>query len=122
MKQHNLGKLNILVDAAYAFDYYAILLVKLSKELIDSEISELFLTSLTSQLGFDLIEAIISSTEFDTLVEANKETFELVDKAKKNEVLASEVNDANFNRFLAKKALQDKFFGKPLSEVKNDER
>ena len=61
---------------------------------------------------------IIKSEEYKNLLLANKKTFKAVDKAKKDLIKASYVDECNYERYLAKKSLQDKFFSTALRETK----
>lgn len=105
-------KINIEVDIGYAFDFlsiYEVKSVKLpNKKNLDNYVSCLF--CLASQLGEDTITEIIVSKEYKDLFNTNKELFELVDLAKTDKVKASEVDAGVYKRFLAKRALQEKFF------------
>lgn len=111
---------SILVDEAYAFDYLAILLIK-----YDFSKNELILTKaeectehIQSQIGKKKMEEILSSDEFKKLLDANKETFAWVDKAKTDSCKASDVDKSNYERCKARNALQEKFFSNKISEVK----
>ena len=100
----------LIVDEAYAFDYLSILDVKVD-EIRTSECSEAFLrcyNSLKSQMNG--IGEILESREYAELKEANRMVFKLVDKAKRDEVKASDVDRGNYERCKKRKALQDRFF------------
>jgi len=108
----------LIVDEAYAFDYLSILDVKVD-EIRTSECSESFLRcyrAMKDQMSD--IESIMQSKEYLDLKEANRRVFKLVDKAKRDEVKASEVDCGNYERCKKRKALQDKFFGGGTTEVK----
>jgi hypothetical protein len=110
--------IKITVDEAYAFDYFSIL--ELKKE-NGSNIDDVILTikkDIISQVGLELYESIIKSKEYKDLYLANKLTFDAVDKAKTDDVLASYVDKCNYLRMENKKNLQNKFFSGKLSEVK----
>ena len=49
----------------------------------------------------------------------NHKVFELIDKSKFDDGLAKVTNDANFERHIAKVALQKRFFDSDLTEFKN---
>jgi len=51
-------------------------------------------------------------------LEANRETFEAVDKAKDDKVKASLIDKLNYKRYLCKQDLQKKFFNNNLREIK----
>ncbi len=111
----------ILVDEAYAFDYLAILLIK-----YDFSKNESILTKaeectehIQSQIGKKKMDKILASEEFEKVMNANKETFAWVDKAKTDSCKASDVDKSNYVRCQARNALQEKFFPtKKISEVK----
>jgi hypothetical protein len=110
--------IKITVDEAYAFDYYSILeLKKVNGSNVD-EIITTIKTDIINQVGFELYEFIIKSEEYKDLYLANKLTFDAVDKAKTDNVLASYVDKCNYLRMENKKKLQNKFFKGELSEVK----
>jgi hypothetical protein len=101
-------KLFLLVDAAYAFDYLAILQVKASEGLpVNAEIEQI-----EACLGLQVpdIHAIRASKEFHNLYDANIKTFDAVDLAWRNEISAKDVQVANQQRFKAKQRLQARFW------------
>jgi len=110
--------IKLLVDEAYAFDYYSIFELKTTKNqnLVDS--MNQIKIDLISQIGEEKFKEIINSEEYRKLYDANSETFDAVDKAKTDEVLASHVDKCNYLRMLAKKDLQNKFFTNKLTEFK----
>ena len=61
---------------------------------------------------------IISSDEYSNLLEANKITFDAVEKARYGDITAKEVDDANLLRHKRKTELQSKFFNYKLTEYK----
>lgn len=113
--------ITIKVDEAYAFDFLAILEVKYS---VSNNADILFQSEkcyehILGQLGKKKMEEVYFSDEYKALVEANRKTFEWVDKAKKDDCKASDVDRANYERCKARNALQDKFFPAfKISEVK----
>ena len=111
---------SILVDEAYAFDYLAILLIKydFSKNKLILTKAEECTEHIQSQIGKKKMEEILSSDEFKKLLDANKETFAWVDKAKTDSCKASDVDKSNYERCKARNALQEKFFSNKISEVK----
>jgi len=109
---------NLLVDEAFAFDYIAILKLKADKGYIKKEEIDQNFNHLKEQLGEDLFNIIIDSEEFKKLYDANSVTFDAVDAAKEDKLLASEVDKTNYFRMLAKKELQNNFFNTELQEVK----
>lgn len=110
--------IKLTVDEAYAFDYYSILDIKYSNGYITSDILNTTRGDLEQSLNFELVSQILASQEYKELVDANQLTFDAVDQAKEDKVPASYVDKCNYQRMLAKKALQSKFFGTDLSEKK----
>ncbi len=102
---------------AYLYDVLAIYSIKYHycepKDKIDAiDNRNLLIDELTAQLGFKH-DCIISSDEYMNLYDANLKVFDLINKYKqRGEILgdAKAIDMANYNRFLAKKALQEKFF------------
>ena len=112
--------ISILVDEAYAFDYLAILEIKYDyskNELILDKVNECK-NYLSEQLGSELFNKIINSLEYMNVIDANRKTFEWVDKAKTDSCKASDVDHSNYERCKARNALQEKFFSTKISEVK----
>jgi hypothetical protein len=115
-------KVNLLVDAGYAYDFLAILEVKTMK--LEGKAGEqaqeafsLCMNYLIEQLEDDFYPAY-SSEEYESLYEVNLALFNLVDEIKRVKTDALEVDKLVYKRYLAKKALQDKFFGGNFSEQK----
>jgi len=107
--------ISLIVDEGYAYDYLAILMVKGNQ----SELYNFTSGYIAAQVGRDLHWEIITSKEFQDLVDANQITFDAVEKAKTNEMTAKEVNDCNIGRFKAKTCLHKKYFpDKNITEVK----
>lgn len=107
----------MIVDEAYAFDFLSILDVRVD-EIRTSECSNAFLGCYeTLKAQIDSIERILSSKEYSELKEANRAVFHLVDKAKRDEVKASDVDRGNYERCKKRKALQERFFGGRTTEV-----
>jgi hypothetical protein len=106
------------VDLAYAFDYMAILQVKLDWGLnVRDELDrvEAFL-----RIQCPDLDKIRASAEYHSLYKANHATYIAVDKAWKNEVDARFVQIANKARFTAKRRLQKRFWpDQSLSETKS---
>lgn len=103
----------IPVDYGFAFDFVSIYEVKVGRnpnDVVAYTNLNKTLDHLAEQLGTDLIRQVLHSPEYDNLFEANDQLFSLVDAAKTNSVTAKEVDDGVYKRFLAKRALQDKFF------------
>lgn len=110
--------IRLTVDEAYAFDYYSILSLKNSNGFLSLDTLQAVKKDLEETLGETLVTEILDSDEYRSLLDANKLTFEAVDKAKEDLVKASYVDRCNYQRMLAKKSLQNKFFNTELSEVK----
>ena len=111
-------KLFLPVDAAYAFDYWSIFYIKFKMGKLPLDELNQVSSVISLQIGTELFNKIIDSNECGDLIKANQETFDLVDKAKNDSIRASEVDRANYQRFIAKQALQKKFFKDGLAEVK----
>jgi hypothetical protein len=116
--------IKISIDESSAFDILSIYQLKISNSeteekrmLNESNFTDLY-TELSRQLSTDLLTSILTSDEYKNLLAANLETFLVVDKAKTDEVLASEVDKKNYKRFICKKNLQVRFFKNDLSETK----
>lgn len=112
--------ITLKVDESYAFDYLAILLVKYDcskNEMLLSQ-AENCIDHLKDQLGKKVVDEILESEEFKLLEKTNKETFRLVDLAKTDKCLASDVDKSNYHRCLARNKLQEKFFKSKTTEIK----
>ena len=72
-----------------------------------------------SQIDEEKFFQIISSLEYQKMIEANQYVFDLVDLSKNDDGLAKITDNANFERHIAKMALQKRFFDSDLTEVKN---
>ena len=110
--------IKLMVDEAYAFDYYSIFELKFKNNFVPLKTVEGIKENLISELGLDKFTNVINSREYEDLLKANKLTFDAVDMAKTDEVKASYVDICNYQRMLAKKALQNKFFTNKLTEIK----
>ena len=112
--------ITILVDEAYAFDFLAILEIKysFSKSKNILEKIEECKQHLAEQLGIERLSKILESEEYRKVIEANRETFRLVELAKTDKCRASDVDKSNYYRCLARNDLQNKFFISKISEVK----
>jgi len=115
--------LKITLDEGYVFDLLSINEVKISKaqgENIEKATKNYISLSneIIDQIGEDLFYRIILSDQYQQLKEANEKTFELVDEVKYDNGLGKKVDDSNYNRYLKKVALQNKFFGKEIQEIK----
>ncbi len=110
----------IQVDEGYAFDHLSIIEVKLdcSPSHVNEKNHGDASANIIRQIGHDLFHQIVESKDYMNLYDCNKKIFKLVDDAKEDLVTASEVDNANYERFVLKKALQEKFFGSQIKEVK----
>ena len=113
--------ISLPLDAAYALDYYAILQVK-----CDNKLKEVFpellkiQNCIAIQVGERGLSTVERSKEFKELYKANLAVFNIINKAHKDEVTASEVQRLNMERYKAKVALQQRFWpDSKLKEVKS---
>lgn len=104
------------VDEAYAFDYLTILYLKKDK----SESCYKAWKDCYEYLSYQLPNFlnIVTSDEYNNLLEANRITFDAVEKARYGTITAKEVDEANLLRHKRKVELQDKFFNVKLTEYK----
>lgn len=112
--------IKISIDEAAAFDILSILEVKTSKN-HDKKFRNLYLKLLKEikdQIGNLKTNEILKSKDYQDLLRANENVFELVDLAKKNRVSAKDMDLANYKRFVLKTAIQQKYFNKNLTETK----
>lgn len=113
--------INLAVDESYAFDYLSILHLKsdLDKDnpVKRTNYFNCFLF-IKNQLEEKFFNEIVGSDEYKECYEANRITFDAVDKAKNDLVQASFVDRANYKRHIAKQKLQKKFFNSDLTEIK----
>lgn len=116
--------IKISLDEAYVFDMLSVLDVKL-KKLSDEKLEvtkykyNLLKQEILSQINEEKFFQIISSLEYQKMIEANQYVFDLVDLSKNDDGLAKITDNANFERHIAKMALQKRFFDSDLTEVKN---
>jgi hypothetical protein len=73
--------IKITVDEAYAFDYYSILHLKHNNGFLPLETLQIAKNDLIENLGVEFVETILSSPEYKDVYEANKLTFDAVDKS-----------------------------------------
>ena len=112
--------IKVLVDEGVAFDMLSILQVKSKKsQSIQSAHNYFnFAQEIKDQVGISKMSEILDSPEYKNLVTQNEEVFEAVDLAKIDAIPASLVDKLNYQRYLAKKEIQKKFFGDEISEQK----
>lgn len=113
-----MSKFTIPVDAGYMFDFLCIYEVKLQKKGGDQAILNFTecVGHISDQIGRELLTEILNSEEYRRLVDVNSQLFDLVDEVKKNTCKGKELDDQVYLRYLAKVALQKKFF--PEQSVK----
>jgi len=113
--------MKVTLPEGYIFDILSIYQIKSNKfkenSINISNFRSLF-DEIQLELGFAKVQEIMNSQEYQNLLSANQDTFELVDAVKTNPCLGREVDAANYRRFLAKKALQERWFDNSYSEVK----
>jgi hypothetical protein len=114
----------ILTEIASAFDILSILEIKIrattgdkKRKLEEQKIS--LQEQINLGIGYEKGKKLYHSKEYTDLYNANFEIFELIEKSQENAgILLKEADQLNYRRFLAKKELQEKHFGKPIEEVK----
>lgn len=110
---------NIQVSESYALDFLSILRIK-SLQSNTEESQRLFdecYLYLKQQGGESFIKAY-QSQEYVDLLNANLSVFRIVDEIKKVKTDALVVDKLNYDRFLCKQKIQDKYFGGGKSEEK----
>lgn len=110
--------INIKVDEAYAFDYLSILEIKKNLNNLCKKNWEDCFIFLQDQISDNKMQEIINSSEYKSMVETNKLTFDAVEKARYGNISAKEVDDVNMLRYKKKLKLQTKFFNINLMEYK----
>ncbi len=114
--------INIQVDEAYAFDFLSILHIKSGKNNFSDQSFDNWKRCydyLKNQINNDqLWNKIMSSQEYKNIEAANLKTFDAVEKAKSNQVTAQYVDKCNYERYIAKREFQNKFFLNQITENK----
>lgn len=116
--------IQIPLHAAYAYDMLAILFIKANKDYneTNNRNAENLSGCIGRQVGKELHQTIVRSGEFLELYYANLSVFERIDDIKRRaEQLgdATYIDQKNYQRFLAKKNLQEKYFPEQLmTEIK----
>ena len=118
--------LKISLDEAYVFDMLSVIDVKMKnldgeKLLKTIEKYSDMVEEVVEQIGKEKFDQISQSLEYQKMVFANQKVFELIDESKNDTGLAKITDDANYERHIAKMALQKRFFNSELTEVKNRE-
>ena len=114
--------IKLSLDEAYCFDYLSILETKCIKkneqniELNNNKINCIY--EIMNQIGTELYDKIINSSEYKELFNINYKLFSIIDEVKKGGVDAINIDNLNYFRFLAKKKIQEKFFGTKVREIK----
>lgn len=111
--------IKIPVDEGYAYDFLAILEVKMVKMNKGKDYYLVFFEELAFQVGREKHSKIIQSPEYQECILANQETFDAVESARYGQVSAKQVDDCNMRRYNAKIALQKRFFGGDVVEIKS---
>lgn len=112
--------INLIVDEGYAYDFLSILDIKKEKKLCTSKLFNTYYKQIEIQVGSNLHKKIMNSKEYKQCTKINKKIFNMVDDAKCDKVLASDVHNLNFERYLCKSSLQEKWFPKSkITERKN---
>lgn len=113
--------IKISLDESYVLDILSIYDVKKIKspnnQIHSNNYNNLY-KEIALQIGNDKINDILLSKEYLDLLEANTTTFNLVDSVKLNPCLGKEIDESNYNRYLKKIALQEKFFHSKVTETK----
>jgi len=113
--------MKISLPEGYIFDILSIYQIKICKS-TDDKVNLSNFNNLKKEIedhiGTEKMLLIINSIEYAKLLEANLKTFKLVDDVKSNPCLGRDVDRSNYERFLAKKALQEKYFNSNYSEIK----
>lgn len=114
----------ITVNICECYDRLAILEIKRDfvsdldrKKSILSKIKTLEM-EISMAIGADLAAKIYDSEEYKSLFISNKKVFKLIDELKNDKTLGPKINSENYNRYLFKKALQEKFFKESSEEIK----
>ncbi len=110
--------IKITVDEAYAFDFLSILQVKYDR-LGNATPYRNTLAEIKNQLEEKLVDAILVSKEYYSLYDLNDKIFLLLETVSTSDILAKEIDELNYARFLAKRELQHKFFNNTLAEKKS---
>ena len=115
--------LKISIDEGSAFDLLSICQIKINKsegpnKVICKNNFDILKNEIVSQISPVKFKKIVGSLEYRNLLKANKHTFNVVDKAKYDKVLASEVDKKNYQRYLCKTKLQSRFFNTKITEIK----
>ena len=113
--------IKVSLDESYCYDMLSILLVKVKKasnekreKAFDNWLK--MSTEMAAEIGNAKHSVVIDSVEYKNLYDVNDRLYDLVDAVKKDPCLGKQLDDEVYNRYLAKKALQERFF--PEVELK----
>lgn len=114
--------IKISLDEAYVYDILSIYAVKIEnsegeKKQKSLESFNTLSEEIQNQIGIAKHHSIINSTAYFDLKQANKEVFDLVDRAGETS-LSKQTAEADYKRYLKKVELQTKFFDNQITEVK----
>jgi len=109
--------IKLTVDECYAFDFLSILAVKNKKTGHGKNQFDFCSQNIRDQV--DNFDDVISSSQYQSLVDINEKIFNAVDLAKQNLVTAKLVDDLNYDRYLVKQQLQKRFYDTLTNEKKH---
>lgn len=114
--------IKISLDEAYVYDILSIYAVKIENSQGEKRQKSLdsfnkLSQEIQKQIGEDKHHSIINSVAYFDLKQANKEVFDLVDRAGETS-LSKQTAEANYKRYIKKVELQTKFFDNQITEVK----
>lgn len=112
--------IKVSLDEASTFDILTILLIKTKKspDMQHTRNYINFVADIKDEIGLEKLYEVMNSQEFEELRAANLVVFDAVDLAKEDRILASTLDSLNYQRFLCKQKIQEKFFNGELSERK----
>jgi len=116
--------IKISLDEAYVFDMLSVFDVKIKNfdgEKLAKTLEKFadMREEVIEQIGKEKYHQIASSVEYQNMIYANQRVFDLIDESKHDTGLAKITDDANYDRHIAKMALQKRFFESDLTEFKN---
>lgn len=112
--------IKVSIDEASTFDILSILLIKTHKSADSQHVKNYinFVADIKDEIGLEKLYQVMNSAEFADLRAANVKVFDGVNLAKTNDILASELDTLNHQRYICKQKIQNKFFGNNLTEQK----
>jgi len=114
-------KLQLEVEIGYYWDYLSIIGVKFDKTQKPEAYAQYLRCkdNLVNQIGLEKFDEIFASDEYIALYDVNSYLFGLVDEIKKDKSIGQELDNQVYQRWLRKKALQEKFYPESeYSEIK----